>query len=86
MNGKRAKRLRRIAEGLAHEFVKTRVLSEEQYATLSGKEYLSVIPYTTMLRDGGVIKQAFGTLRFFYKAVKKRESITYQELDDAVYK
>lgn len=85
MNGKVAKRLRKAAKILERQFIKERVLTEEMLASCTEKELDNILPKSSLLMQAKTRYQAFGTRRFFIRAVKKRPGITYQELAEAVY-
>ena len=85
MRGKKVQAIKQHTNTLALQFVRDRVLTEEDAKGVSDKRLLAVLPRRTLMLHKGVIRQAIGTYRYIYRQVKRNPSLTYDELIGIMY-
>lgn len=85
MNGKKAKHLRRKAEGLMCEFIKDRVLTPELTEGKDCGSLLVALPERAYYWKGFTRYLGVGSKGWFRKQVKKNPTVTYDDLMQRMY-
>ena len=80
MSGKRDKKLRRRAEELLIEWLRTMVPEGEDTSKINTKNLKEFLPEQTHLYANNRFMLSAYSLRWFYKQVKKNPDITLKEL------
>lgn len=81
MNGRKAKRLRRKAEDLLINWIRTMVPEGEDATKINKKNLDQFLPQQTHIFANNRFMLSAYSLRWFYKQVKKNPNITLENLN-----
>jgi len=81
MNGRKAKRLRRKAEDLLINWIRTMVPEGEDATKINKKNLDQFLPQQTHIFANNRFMLSAYSLRWFYKQVKKNPNITLEDLN-----
>ena len=81
MNQKKSKQLRRRAEDLLIEWIRTMVPDGEDPNRIKRQNLDEFLPTQTHIFAGGQFRMSAYTLKWFYKQVKRNPNITLRDLN-----
>ncbi len=81
MSGRRSKQLRRRAEDLLIEWIRTMVPEGEDPQRIRRQNLDEFLPNQTHIFAGGQFRQSAYTLKWFYKKVKRNTNVTLENIN-----
>lgn len=81
MNGNKSKQLRRKAEGMLIDWLRTMIPEGEDTSKINKKNLHEFLPEQTHLFANNKFMLSAYSLRWFYKKVKKNPNITLEQLN-----
>tara|TARA_R100000951_G_scaffold107635_1_gene103203 strand:- start:387 stop:635 length:249 start_codon:yes stop_codon:yes gene_type:complete len=81
MSGRRSKQLRRRAEDLLIEWIRTMVPEGEDPQRIKRQNLNEFLPNQTHIFAGGQFRQSAYTLKWFYKKVKRNPDVTLENIN-----
>jgi hypothetical protein len=81
MSGRRSKQLRRRAEYLLIEWIRTMVPDGEDPTRIKRQNLDEFLPMQTHIFAGGQFRMSAYTLKWFYKKVKRNPDVTLENIN-----